>query len=52
MPKPQPTSLRLDPEIKRRLLAYAKPRGWPLGQLITYVLKEWVEYQQKLEKKK
>ena len=52
MSKLQPTSLRLDPEIKRKLQAYAKPRGWPLSTLIAYVLKEWVEYQSKAEKKK
>ena len=52
MPKPQPTSVRLDPEIKRRLLAFATRRGWAVSRLIGYVLAEWLDYQAKLEKKK
>ena len=52
MAKGHPTSVRFSDEIKARLKRYALPRGWPVAKLIEFIVKQWLDFQEKAEKKK
>ena len=53
MPQPQPTSIRLPPDLKRDLKAIAVSRRWDLAPTMIYALTEWTRFQlQQLRKTK
>ncbi len=47
VPTDYPTSIRLPPDLKRKLETYARVRRQPLSLLVVRVLELWLEVQEK-----
>lgn len=52
MAKSNPTSVRFSNETKAKLKRYAHPRGWAISRLIEFIVNQWLDFQDKQDKRK
>jgi len=49
--RPLPTSIRLRPALKARLMEIAKHHRWRLAETIVYALEDWVLLQKRRQRR-